>query len=119
MHIDATLVPLAPGKVLVNPDRVTDLPSIFRDWDVLPAPPPYSTSSERLYMCSSWISMNVLMLDPKRVCVERRQEPLIRKFVEWGFEPVLFDMLNFNLFGGGFHCCTLDVVRRGGLESYF
>ena len=22
-------------------------------------------------------------------------------------------------FGGGFHCCTLDIRRRGGLESYF
>jgi len=119
MHIDATLVPLAPGKVLVNPDRVRSLPRIFADWDVLPAPLPAANGTHEFLMCSSWISMNVLMLDPVRVCVERHQEPLIRALADWGFEPIPIEMSHFNHFGGGFHCCTLDVRRAGGLESYF
>ena len=119
MHIDATLVPLAPGKVLVNPERVRTLPDIFSGWDVLPAPPPVANGTREFLMCSAWISMNVLMLDPVRVCVERHQEPLIRALTDWGFEPVPIEMSNFNHFGGGFHCCTLDVRRAGGLESYF
>ena len=42
MHIDSTFMPLAPGKVLVNPDYidVERLPPIFKTWDVLVAPRP-------------------------------------------------------------------------------
>ena len=38
MHIDATLVPLAPGKLLINPERVPEVPKIFKHWDVFHAP---------------------------------------------------------------------------------
>ncbi len=31
MHIDASFVPLAPGKVLVNPDRILHLPPMFHE----------------------------------------------------------------------------------------
>lgn len=119
MHIDATLVPLAPGRVLVNPDRVKALPDLFRDWEVLEAPAPAHRPGDTNYMCSAWISMNVLMLDPQRVCVEETETPLIDAFRRWGFEPVPCALRNFNTFGGGFHCCTLDVRRTGTLESYF
>jgi glycine amidinotransferase len=27
--------------------------------------------------------------------------------------------LHYAAFGGSFHCATLDVRRRGGLQSYF
>ena len=38
MHIDATFVPLAPGKVLIHPDKVDKVPEMFKSWDVLKAP---------------------------------------------------------------------------------
>lgn len=119
MHIDASFMPLAPGKVLVNPDRVRRLPEAFRSWDVLEAPRPCRHGESSYRMCSDWISMNVLMLDPERVVVERNEEPLVRALRDWGFEPVRCSFERFNVFGGGFHCCTLDVRRRGTLESYF
>lgn len=120
MHIDATFMPLAPGKVLVNPDRVQHLPKILDGWDKLIAPRPVLGGGDRPYhMCSEWISMNIFMLDSKRVVVEKGEEPLIRAFESWGFEPIPCTLRNFNVFGGGFHCCTLDVRRRGSLESYF
>jgi hypothetical protein len=42
MHIDSSFVPLAPGKVLVNPDYVnpTALPPVLKTWDILIAPRP-------------------------------------------------------------------------------
>jgi glycine amidinotransferase len=42
MHIDTTFVPLAPGKVLVNPEYidVDRLPDVLNSWDVLVAPDP-------------------------------------------------------------------------------
>mgnify|MGYP003298904831 CR=1 FL=1 len=36
----------------------------------------------------------------------------------WGFTPIPCSFRNFNSFGGSFHCATLDVRRRGKLESY-
>ncbi len=119
MHIDATFMPLAPGKVLVNPERIKPLPPMFKNWDVLYAPYPADSRTSPLYMSSSWINMNVLMLDEKRVIVEKEETPIIEAFQEWGFEPILCPFRNFNALGGSFHCATLDVRRRGTLQSYF
>ncbi len=124
MHIDSTFMPLAPGKVLVNPEYidVSRLPRALRSWDVLvaPDPDPAAESSWRakVSMCSDWISMNVLMLDETRVVVERSQVSMIRKLTDWGFTPIPCAFLNFAPFGGAFHCATLDIRRRGTLQSY-
>jgi len=125
MHIDSSFMPLAPGKVLVNPEYidVARLPDLLRSWDVLiaPDPDPVEDSSWRakISMCSDWISMNVLMLDEERVVVERSQVSMIRKLEEWGFKPIPCAFLSFAPFGGAFHCATLDIRRRGTLQSYF
>jgi glycine amidinotransferase len=37
---------------------------------------------------------------------------------KWGFTPIPCNFRHFNSFGGSFHCATLDVRRRGKLESY-
>ena len=70
-------------------------------------------------MCSPWISINVLMLDQKRVVVEASQHTLIRALRDWGFEPIPCSFLSYAPFGGSFHCATLDIRRRGDLNSYF
>jgi glycine amidinotransferase len=119
MHIDATLMPVAPGKLLVNPERVPKVPCLFKDWDILPAPAPVLPDSHPLYLTSKWINMNILMLDPQRVVVERQDEPMIKALRGFGLTPIPCDFRHFNSFGGSFHCATLDVRRRGTLESYF
>lgn len=118
MHIDATLLPLAPGKLLINPERVLEVPKIFRGWDVFHAPKPVIPPEHTLYMTSKWINMNILMLDEERVIVEYDDEPMIAALKQWGFKPIGCHFRNFNSFGGSFHCATLDVRRRGKLESY-
>jgi glycine amidinotransferase len=117
MHIDASFMPLAPGKLLINPERVTEVPAMFRSWDVLEAPRPVRAAD--FLMSSSWLNMNVLMLDERRMIVERDEEPFVRAVRGWGFEPIPVSFRNFNPFGGSFHCATLDIRRRGTLESYF
>jgi hypothetical protein len=58
--------------------------------------------------CASvWIGMNFLMLDPQTALVEERQLPLMRLLGR-----------HVRTLGGGAHCVTLDLRRRGGLESY-
>jgi glycine amidinotransferase len=125
MHIDTTIVPLCPGKVLVNPEfiDVDQLPPILKKWDILIAPEPDPVPARGinayLHLAGNWISMNTFMLDPKRVVVEERQVSLIRAFEKWGFTPVPTPFLHYKMFGAGLHCATLDVRRKGTLESYF
>ena len=123
MHIDTTFVPLAPGKVLVNPEfiDVDRLPPILKRWDVLIAPRPdlLDDLMAKFSMCSPWTSINVLMLDHRRVVVEASQPMLHRALRDWGFEPLALPFLGYGPFGGAFHCATLDTRRHGGLEHYF
>jgi glycine amidinotransferase len=123
MHIDTTFVLLAPGKVLINPEYIDPggLPDVLDSWDVLVAPEP-EPIGERLLkvtsMCGKWLSMNVLMVDEKRVIAERHHTGMLRALEKWGFEPIPCDLLHYAPFGGSFHCATLDVRRRGPLRSY-
>ncbi|OKJ23908.1 amidinotransferase [Streptomyces sp. CB00316] len=124
MHIDTTFLVLAPGKALVNPDYidVDRLPAVLDSWDILVAPEPEPVKDLVLRttsMCGSWLSMNVLMVDEKRVVAERHHTGMLRALERWGFEPIPCDLMHYAPFGGSFHCATLDVRRRGTLESYF
>jgi glycine amidinotransferase len=119
MHIDATLIPLAPGKMMINPERVHAVPKLFRGWDVMEAPYPVIPDSHPLYMTSKWINMNLLAIGDGRVIVEASDDPMIAAIRKFGLDPIPCPFRNFNSFGGGFHCATLDVRRTGVLESYF
>jgi glycine amidinotransferase len=123
MHIDSSFMPLAPGKVLVNPDYldVEHLPPILNTWDVLvaPRPDPVEGIMSKISMCSPWVSINVFMLDTERAVVDMSQVTLIKALKEWGFTPIPCRFMNYGPFGGAFHCATLDVRRRGNLQSYF
>lgn len=121
MHIDSTFMPLAPGKILINPEYIDieKLPKFLKSWDLLVAPEPNPVSGGALSMCSKWLSLNVLMLDERRVIVEKSQTSTISAMKDWGFEPIACSFLNYRPFGGSFHCATLDIRRRGQLQSYF
>jgi len=123
MHIDSTLLPLAPGKVLVNPEfiDITRLPSLFKSWDILiaPHPDPVGEIMAKMSSCSPWTSINVLMLDERRVIVDKSQVSLIKALKDWGFDPITSPFLKYGPFGGSFHCASLDIRRRGALQSYF
>jgi glycine amidinotransferase len=127
MHIDSTFVPLAPGKLMLNPAWMdaASLPAMFKSWDVRPAPHPDPVPGRelgyvrRLSMVSQWINLNVLMLDEKRVIVEKTQHSMIRFLRDWGLEPIPCAFMHYTPFGGSFHCATLDIRRRGELQCYF
>lgn len=124
MHIDSSFMPLAPGKLLVNPEYIDlrKIPRIFNSWEIIVAPPPDPIPGPFFKYCSmtsAWISMNVLMLDEKRVIVEKSQPSMIRVLKQHGFEPIPCAFHDYLPFGGSFHCATLDIRRRGGLQSYF
>jgi glycine amidinotransferase len=117
MHIDATLMPLAPGKLLVNPERYVHN-SLFDGWEILAAPKPSLPSDWPMYMCSEWVSMNVLSISADAVVVESHEEALIDALTDWGFRCIPVDFRHVYSFGGSFHCVTLDINRRGSKGSY-
>ena len=75
-------------------------------------PPPLCYSSV-------WLSMNVLVLDPKTVCVEKSEVYQAEQMDKLGMEVVEVDLRDAYAFGGGLHCCTADVYREGSCEDYF
>jgi len=119
MHIDASFMPLAPGKLLVNPERVSQIPGMFKSWDVLYAPKPCIPAGHTMYMSSRWVNMNVFMLDHQRVIVEANETSMIKALKDFGLKPIPCPFFHFNTFGGSFHCATLDTRRKGELQSYF
>ncbi|MGK7929243.1 MAG: amidinotransferase [Spirulina sp.] len=119
MHLDATFVPLAPGKLLIHPEKVDKVPEMFKSWDVLTGPESSFPKDYPLYMSSPGVRINVLSLDEKRVIVEKQDEPMIKALKGFGLEPIPCNFRRFNTFGGSFHCATLDIRRTGELQSYF
>ena len=122
-HMDTTLVPLRPGFALVNPTR----PSIDkREWELfkkngweLVEPPKTLLEKKGPYdFCSWWLNMNTLVLDPKTVCVEASETPVMELLDKHGFEVVPVPFYEVSPFGGGLHCCTADVYREGTCEDY-
>jgi glycine amidinotransferase len=121
VHIDATFMPIAPGKVLVNPDRpMKNMPEMFKKagWDLLTMPRTTYPRDLPTFRSFEWLVMNVISLDEKRIIVEAQEEPFIRALKEWGFKPIPVPYRNCYKHGGSFHCSTLDVRRTGSLQSY-
>jgi len=120
MHIDATFNIIGPGLVLTNPDRKCQQIEMFEKagWKIVKGAKPGYPEGNPLWMSSKWLSMNVLMLDEKRVMCASFETETIKMFKSLGIQPITVDIRHAYSLGGGFHCWTTDVRRRGVLESY-
>lgn len=120
-HIDTTLSLLRPGLVLVNPERVRpeNLPAPLKRWDIIQCPEPRVTSRSSFTPISSkWLGMNLLMIRPDLAVVDADQLELIRLLERQRIECIPLRLRHGAILAGGFHCITIDVRRRGGLEDY-
>ncbi|MBF8272635.1 MAG: hypothetical protein HW380_1740 [Magnetococcales bacterium] len=120
MHLDSTIMPLRPGLLLVNPQRRCHQAQFFLDagWRMVEAPLPALPDDWPLYLSSAWLSMNLLVIDQRRVLVEAGEHATLRLLESLGFEPIPLPFRHVYSMGGGFHCATCDLHRSGGLESY-
>lgn len=122
-HIDATMVLLRPGLVMLNPERppfAEDMKIFIENgWEVIEAVPSVAEKHFSTPEVSNWISMNVFNLDERTVIVEEREAPMIALLESLGFRVIGLPFTSVYSFGGSFHCCTLDIRRRGSLRSYF
>jgi glycine amidinotransferase len=124
-HIDSIVVPLRPGLMLLrSPAYLPFLPAAMQSWQVIYPPsmstpePDYSDIGFVIPTASRYIDINVLSIDENTVVVNTQYPELIRVLEQRGFTVVPVRHRHRRLFGGGFHCFTLDAVRAGGCEDY-
>jgi glycine amidinotransferase len=126
-HIDGNFLPLAPGKLLVNPRRMHEkydlLPEPLKKWDMIMLEDrdlKFDYPSTHLQIASTaGMVVNALSIDEKHVLI-RDNAPLTRKALERaGFEPIPIQLRHCEIFAGGIHCATVDVRRKEDLEEYF
>ena len=123
-HMDTTIIPLRPGLVLFNPvwtPLEEGQRKLFEqnDWEILEAPKSVLKQKRPLSYCSMWLNINLLPLDPKTVCVEASETPVMDLLDKHGLDVVPVPFYEVSPFGGGLHCATADVYREGTLEDYF
>lgn len=124
-HIDGRLVPLAPGKLLIDARRIPTkdmLPLVLQKWDIIPVTK--DDLSEEAYeyedisLASIAIDINVLSLDEKKVVVNAAAKGVIKLLEKHGFTPVPVRFRHGRVLGGAFHCVTLDIRRKGECERF-
>lgn len=117
VHIDSTIVPLREGLVLVNASRVNiedNLPNIFNTWDVI-----WATEDDIVEQgfyqypyASKWIALNMLVVDPHTIIIDKHQLKLIKILESYNFTVIPLELRHSRTLGGGFHCVTLDLLRQ-------
>jgi glycine amidinotransferase/scyllo-inosamine-4-phosphate amidinotransferase 1 len=114
VHIDSTIVPLREGLVLVNASRVNmnNLPSIFHSWEVIWADQVVEQEFYQYPYASKWIALNMLVVDPNTVIVDKQQTLLIETLESYNFTVIPLELRHSRTLGGGFHCVTLDLLRQ-------
>ncbi|MGK4906497.1 inosamine-phosphate amidinotransferase 1 [Streptomyces albus] len=125
-HIDSVVVPLRPGLMLLrSPEYLTYLPKAMHSWEVVYAPetddgafPDYSDLGFVIPIGSRYMDINVLSVDENTVIVNSLYPELITLLERRRFTVIPVRHRHRRLFGGGFHCFTLDTVRSGGCEDY-
>jgi glycine amidinotransferase len=127
-HIDGCLICLRPGVFLVNPlyPNIRDLlPEKFRNWQYL-YPRDLTenidvrgmTDIDIRLASSRGMDVNVLSIDERTVVVNRRAYGVKDILEKNGFNIIEVQLEHGEIFAGGIHCSTLDLVRNDEYISY-
>lgn len=118
-HLDSFYVPLKEGVMLLRHEMYKDsLPDFLKKWKILVAPEP-SHSNFPDYdfqycpvLTSNYIDSNVLSIDGDKIIVNSLYPELIALLEKNKFTPIPVRHRHRKIFGGGFHCFTLDLLRE-------
>jgi arginine deiminase len=99
---------------MLNGSRVNkeNCPKAFSGWDKIYINDVVPQNFYQYPYASKWIAMNMLVVDPYTVIVDRNQIDLIKTLEKWDFDVVPLELRHSRTLGGGFHCVTLDLVRE-------
>ena len=125
-HLDAEMTILRPGLMMTCPEKpiedklLKQITDEDNGWEVFDAPYPVNSKMMDGCFSSKWLNMNILSIDENTVIVEKKETPLINILEDtYGFQVIPVDFFDAYMFGGGFHCQTLDLYRDGHQKSYF
>lgn len=113
-HIDTTITLIREGLMLINPERVCkdNMPKCFSDWEIISAPEMVDIGYTDVAYGSTWIGMNMLMINPNLAIVCKHQKMLIELLRKYHVDVIPLELRHARTLGGGFHCVTLDTKRR-------
>jgi glycine amidinotransferase len=123
-HNASMLLARRPGVLLARHDGIRAmLPDAFRSWKLIVPPEPDPGSfpvydDDDLILTSPYIDLNALSLSQDKVLVNKDCAGLAKTLETEGFTVIPVRHRHRRLFGGGFHCFTLDTHRDGGPEDY-
>lgn len=128
-HIDGALICLSPGTFLVNPhyrNIKEKLPKKFANWnyiypDDLRIPPrvvPGMTDLDLQLASSRGMDINILSLDENTVLVNELAINVSEILDKNGFNVIPVKLRHSEIFGGGIHCSTLDLLREDEYRFY-
>jgi glycine amidinotransferase/scyllo-inosamine-4-phosphate amidinotransferase 1 len=114
VHIDSTIVPLREGLVMLNASRVgfDNVPRVFEGCQKIWVRDVVAQGFHEYPYASKWIAMNMLVVDPETVIVDRHQTELIKTLESYRFRVIPHELRHSRTLGGGFHCVTLDLIRQ-------
>jgi glycine amidinotransferase/scyllo-inosamine-4-phosphate amidinotransferase 1 len=99
---------------MVNASRVNadNLPNVFKDWETIWVTDVVAQKFFEYPYASKWIAMNMLVVDPETVIVDKHQTNLMNMLELYNFTVIPLELRHSRTLGGGFHCVTLDLVRE-------
>lgn len=114
VHIDSTIVPLREGLVLLNASRVNfnNVPGVFDGWQKIWINDVVAQDFYQYPYASKWIALNMLVVNPNTVIVDKYQTDLIKTLESYRFTVIPLELRHSRTLGGGFHCVTLDTWRE-------
>jgi glycine amidinotransferase len=127
-HIDGVIMCLRPGMFLVNPlypNIVDIMPQKFQDWmyfypeDLTEQLDTTGMTDIDIQLASSrGMDINILSIDENTVVVNKRAVGVKDLLDQWGFDIIETTLENGEIFAGGIHCSTLDLVRDDEYITY-
>lgn len=121
-HFDSTIIPLRPGLVLLNSNRVNkhNCPEVFKTWDKIYFEDVVVQGNKMGYAapCSPYIGLNLLSIDHYTVVIDNCQAPLMKELNKYKIDCIPIQFRHAMTLAGGMHCATLDLRRKGALEDY-
>lgn len=114
VHIDSTIIPLREGLVLLNASRVKfdNVPKVFDGWQKIWVNDVVAQDFYQYPYASKWIALNMLVVNPSTVIVDKYQTDLIKTLESYRFDVIPLELRHSRTLGGGFHCVTLDTWRQ-------
>lgn len=124
-HIDSIFLPVRPGlAIITDRDVVGKLPKPLQKWDFVYIPiinrSENDIKNQNIRLASPRIWINLLSIDPNTViCHTEYYDQLKMRLRKYNVDVIPSRIRHCEIFGGGHHCTTIDIRRKGCLVNYF